>query len=132
MLRCFVGYTQTDWSKYLPGLEFAYNNRVNDTTNFSPFFLEYGQDPFQSATYFIAMKEQKIKTPTKFITDIKEATKLAKRSIEEANTRNADNVKSNRRDDQFELGDELFLSTANLATKTREKQKTVTKVYWTP
>ncbi len=63
------------------------------------------------------MKEQKIKTPTKFITDIKEATKLAKKSIEEANTRNADNLNSNRRDDQFELGDEVFLSTANLALK---------------
>ncbi len=47
---------------------------------------------------------------------------MAKRSIEEANTRNADNVNSNRKDNQFELGDEVFISTANLALKRGRKK----------
>ena len=45
MLRCFVSYTQRDWSRFLPGLEFAYNNHMNDTTRHTTFFLEYGQHP---------------------------------------------------------------------------------------
>ena len=32
--------------KYLPGIEIAYNNHVNDTTLQTPFNLEYGQHPF--------------------------------------------------------------------------------------
>lgn len=46
MLRCFVSYTQKDWDIYLPELEFAYNNHVNEATKQSPFFLDYGQNPF--------------------------------------------------------------------------------------
>ncbi|CDF33000.1 unnamed protein product [Chondrus crispus] len=32
MQRCLVSYTRRDWSKHLPGLEFAYNNHISDTT----------------------------------------------------------------------------------------------------
>ena len=48
-LRCYISYTQKYWYSYLPGLEFAYNNHVNDTTQQSPFFVEYGQKPFSIA-----------------------------------------------------------------------------------
>ena len=46
MLRCFIGKNQNEWDKLLPGLEFAYNNYVNETTKYSPFFLAFGQNPF--------------------------------------------------------------------------------------
>ena len=46
MLSCYVSYIQKDWETYLPGVEFAYNNHVNDTTRQTPIFLEYGQHPF--------------------------------------------------------------------------------------
>ncbi len=74
----FVGYTQKDWSKYLPGLEFAYNNHVNDTTNFSPFFIEYGQDPLTVSDILHSDESAENRNTDKFITEIKEATKLAK------------------------------------------------------
>lgn len=41
MIRCFTSNVQQNWEKYLPGLHFAYNNNVIDTTNYSRFFLEY-------------------------------------------------------------------------------------------
>ncbi|GJP82904.1 hypothetical protein CLOP_g13127 [Closterium sp. NIES-67] len=34
------------WEQSLPLLEFAYNNVTSATTNQSPFFLNYGHDPF--------------------------------------------------------------------------------------
>ena len=49
MLRWYISYTQKDWYQYLPGLDFAYNNHVNVTTQQSPFFVEYGQNPFSMA-----------------------------------------------------------------------------------
>ncbi|GJP83868.1 hypothetical protein CLOP_g13969 [Closterium sp. NIES-67] len=38
------------WEKSLPLLEFAYNNATSATTNHSPFFLNYGQDPVVPST----------------------------------------------------------------------------------
>ena len=45
MLRCFESYTQRDWIKHLPGLEFAYNNHISHTTKQTPFFLRVWSTP---------------------------------------------------------------------------------------
>ena len=37
MVGCLVSYTQKDWSRFLPGLEFPYNNHMNETTKNTPF-----------------------------------------------------------------------------------------------
>ena len=38
MLRCYVNSMQNDWEKFLPGLEFAYNNSINESTKHTPFY----------------------------------------------------------------------------------------------
>ena len=45
MLRAYVSYRQTDWDKHLTAAEIAYNNSVQASTGFSPFFLNAGQHP---------------------------------------------------------------------------------------
>ena len=45
MLRAYVSYRQTDWDKHLTAAEIAYNNSVQASTGFSPFFLNSGQHP---------------------------------------------------------------------------------------
>jgi hypothetical protein len=44
-LRMFCNQRKTDWVNQLPMAEFALNNRVNDVTGFSPFYLIYGYQP---------------------------------------------------------------------------------------
>ncbi len=44
MLRSYVQTNGSDWDKYLPALEFAYNSSIHATTGFSPFFLTYGRE----------------------------------------------------------------------------------------
>jgi hypothetical protein len=44
-LRMFCNRRKTDWVDQLPTAEFALNNRVNDATGFSPFYLTYGYQP---------------------------------------------------------------------------------------
>src|SRR5882762_3308185 len=44
-LRLFVNHQQTDWMNWLPMAEFAYNNRVQASTKYSPFMLNMGQNP---------------------------------------------------------------------------------------
>jgi hypothetical protein len=44
-LRMFYNHHKTDWVNQLPTAEFALNNRVNDATGFSLFYLTYGYQP---------------------------------------------------------------------------------------
>ncbi len=45
MLRAFVGPRQSDWDQWLPLVEFAYNDSVQASTGFSPFYLTQGRNP---------------------------------------------------------------------------------------
>jgi len=47
-LRCFSNYTGSDWKNYLSFAEFSYNNAVQESTGFFPFFLNYGFHPKHS------------------------------------------------------------------------------------
>src|SRR6266511_685843 len=40
MLRAFVNYRQTNWDECLPAAEFAYNNSLQASTGYTPFFLD--------------------------------------------------------------------------------------------
>jgi hypothetical protein len=42
-LRLFVNHRQTDWSEWLSCAEFSYNDKVQSSTGFSPFFVNYGR-----------------------------------------------------------------------------------------
>lgn len=44
-LRCFLNHYQDNWCSLLPIAEFAYNNSVNSSIGFSPFFANYGFHP---------------------------------------------------------------------------------------
>ncbi|KAH7299844.1 hypothetical protein KP509_24G032500 [Ceratopteris richardii] len=45
MLRAYVFERQTDWDKYLPLVDFAYNNRPHKVTGMPPFEMKYGMNP---------------------------------------------------------------------------------------
>ena len=49
-LRNFVDYTMQNWEDLLPLAEFAYNNSISETTGFTPFYLETGQNPRTPST----------------------------------------------------------------------------------
>ena len=44
-LRVFCNQRQSDWAEWLSCAEFALNNKVNSSTGYSPFYLNYGRDP---------------------------------------------------------------------------------------
>ena len=117
MIRCFVSYSQKDWKKYLPGLEFAINNHVNESTSYSPFYLEYGQDPLSISDILYADDSVQDKSVDNFIQEIKEATTKAKQAIAESNSRNAEYYDKNRPQEEFDTGDMVLLSTKNLSIK---------------
>jgi len=44
-LRAYVNYHQDDWDEWTPMAEFCYNNAASETTQVSPFYATYGQNP---------------------------------------------------------------------------------------
>ena len=44
-LRLFCNERQDDWDELLPDAEFQYNNHVQASTQYSPFFLDTGRHP---------------------------------------------------------------------------------------
>lgn len=128
MLRCYISYTQRDWIKYLPGLEFAYNNHTNSTTNLSPFFLEYGQDPI-TINDLLHTEERKPENNTSFdfLRNIRKAEEAAKSAIEIANTRNSDNINQRRRPQSFNINEYVLLSTKNLMIPKGRSKKFIQK-----
>ena len=53
-LQAYVDHLQDDWAEWLATAEFALNNRMHSATRHTPFFLEYGHDPWNGG----------IRTPT--------------------------------------------------------------------
>ena len=99
MLRCFVSYTQRDWSRFLPGLEFACNNYMNDITKHTPLFLEYGQHPLSISDIFHSdPPEASCPATANFLSNIRTATELAQTAIQEANDRNTETVNKTKKD----------------------------------
>ena len=49
ILRSFVNHRQDNWSELLPMCEFAINDREQESTKASPFFLNYGQHPWSAS-----------------------------------------------------------------------------------
>ena len=121
MLRSYISQTQKDWYQYLPGLEFSYSNNVNDTTQQSPFFVEYGQNPFSIADTLLSDESSETTdindAAQRFFDDIQHATEIAKSSIESSNVTNSDNVNEHRRLVVHAIGDKVMLSTKNLTLK---------------
>jgi transposase InsO family protein len=58
MLRAYVSLDTKDWTKHLTAAEFAYNNAISDSTGYSPFFLDCGQDPVDPLFFLTAASRQ--------------------------------------------------------------------------
>ena len=121
MLRCYISYTQKDWYQYLPGLEFAYNNHVNDTPQQSPFFVEYGQNPFSIADTLLSddssEKADINDAAQRFFDDIQSATKIAQSSIESSNVTNSDIVNEHRTLVVHAIGEKVMIPKQNPTLK---------------
>ena len=43
MLRNYIRYDQSDWDKWLPIVEYAYNDTRHSSTGMMPFYADYGR-----------------------------------------------------------------------------------------
>jgi hypothetical protein len=123
MLRHYVRADQTDWDLWLPMVEFAINNSWHSSINNTPFFLNYGRHP-RSPTEFMLLAAKRGREPDDKVPAVKamiqnmhEAVAEAKGCLQAAQQRQKAYADTKRRDVEFEVGDQVLLSTKNLTLR---------------
>jgi len=114
-LRAYVNSMQDDWDVRLVALEFAYNDKTQASTGFSPFYLNSGRHPRTPAS-LLNLKGVKKVAPkaTTFLTRLSKDLNLARQNLERARETMARWANQKRRHHEFQEGDEVMLATENL------------------
>jgi hypothetical protein len=123
MLRQCVAPNQKDWASKLPGIEFAINSARNDTTGYSPFFLNSGQMP-RSFVFNATSEYPGVRV---FAQRMKDSILTAHDAILEARVKQTRQANKHRREAPFVLGDLVYLSTKNLSLPKSRARKLVPK-----
>lgn len=113
-LRAYVNVKHDDWDAHLPIVEFAYNNQVNASTGFSPFYLNYGYHPRLPSNLPRAIQDCATPAAANFLTRFDEDLQVAKTNLKQAQDRQKQAADRHRRDKTYNVGEQVLLSTANL------------------
>lgn len=124
ILRGFVNTAADDWDTCLPLAEFAYNNSVNPTTGYTPFYLNYGRHPRTPAHLSTLLRDSTAPTlPSvlEFLEDMDNALLRARANVAKAQERQKFYADQRRREVSYVVGDEVFLSTKDIPWRHKHK-----------
>ena len=129
-LRHYIDAAQTNWEELLPMAEFAYNNAFHTATQTTPFLLNYGIEPLTPLSLLSDSQRQKRQemmqaTPAafSFTERMQKALQVAKKWLEAAQQRDKRVADRKRRNVEYNIGDNVLLSSVNLKLKDRGTRK---------
>jgi hypothetical protein len=123
-LCVFINYRQNDWSKWLPTVEFQYNNKVHSGTKHFPFFLNYGLHPWKGTLSTTTPNP----SANNFTTEIIKVHDKAKTAIQSYNGNMKDRGSDRRPKEKFMPGDSMWLE-ATIIHSNRPSAKLDNKRY---
>jgi len=126
-LRTFCNYGQDDWKLLLPAAEFAANNMKSTTTKMTPFFATRGYNPRMSFDPVdVAPESTRERLLTDRAMDISERTKAAieaaRQFMKQAQDAYSYAANRYRKDVEYKIGDQVWLSTKNIQTERQSKK----------
>jgi hypothetical protein len=85
-LRTTLATYGETWEQHLPAVEFAYNNSVNASTGYTPFYLMYGHHPRDvlSAAAVESVPDDGDPAAVTFLRTMREAERKAKVALQKA------------------------------------------------
>jgi transposase InsO family protein len=115
MLRAYCYDRQDTWDTRLSAAEFAYNNSVNDSTGFTPFFLDCGRHPHTPATLLSGNTRPGYNVSSeRFLSQWHSDIERAKANLRAAQARQATYANMKRHDYTFRKDDLVLLSSKDL------------------
>ena len=106
ILSSYVSLRQHTWNKWLPLLEFAYNDRKHSSTGMSPFELNYD---YRLANLTTVGVSHKVPSAMDYVVKMRKMLTLAKDNIRQAMDRSKSYADVNRSFREFEEGEKVFL-----------------------
>jgi len=123
-LRCFANYKGSDWSNYLYLAEFSYNNALQESSNYSPFFANYGFNPRHSPeipnTVDVPRAEEFINDFTNLFKELQENLESAKRKQETFANKHRMQAPTFKPKDKVWVDSSLILKNGNKKLKPRK------------
>ena len=120
MLRAYVNEKQNDWDQHLTAIEIAYNNSKQASTGFSPFYLNYGQHPtFPLTSAVSALRSTSNPSVEEMLENLMDDLLLAAKNVEKAQSNQEQQANRHRQHVEYEEGQKVWLSTADLRLKSK-------------
>ena len=108
-LHLFVNYHQSDWSEWLPLVEFSYNK---SSTGYSPFYLNYGQHPHTAYNPHVCTRNDSAETFAAHMQHIRDDANSA--LVKSAATMKRFYDRSHSMSPNYQPGDSVWLEAMNL------------------
>ena len=127
LLRNHVSEDLRDWDQHLSLVAYAYNNAVQASTGFTPFFLNNGRHPVTPSTLISAPTQSQL-TPSpasavRFLDQLRSTLAVARANIANAQRRQAAAANKHRRHAEFSVGQQVLLNTHHLRLPTGPQHK---------
>ncbi len=117
-LRAYINYHQLDWDQHLVPLEIAFNNTVQASTGFTPFYLNSGREIELPLDLAVTNSQPSAnQTSVDRLSRLSQDLRQAKKNLEIAQQRQAKYADEKRREIVFQVGDQVMLSTEHLKLK---------------
>ena len=109
----FINHWQSDWAEWLACAEFSYNNNIQSSTGFSPFYINYGRHPYKGTNPRWEANSQSAIEFVEHIKKVHEETEAALKQSNETMKRAYD-----KRGELWEYkpGDRVYLEGTNITT----------------
>lgn len=120
MLRAYVNYTQDNWDEKLLALEVAVNNSTQESTGFTPFFLNSGQHPHLPLSMITDTTDNEMAQT--MLRNLRNNLVVAKQYLLAAQEKQARDANTSRREHSFAVGDQVMLSTENMNVGERARK----------
>ena len=126
MLRSYVNYKTNDWDEHLVYCEMAYNNSVQSSTGYSPYYMNYGVHmrlPVHMTNAQVNRMSTN-ETANQMFIHMNDILATAKNNLQHAQERQTRNANKHRQQVNFQVGDQVLLSTTNLKVDDRARKLT--------
>ena len=119
-LCIYINHWQSDWVEWLSIMEFAHNRTSSSVTTFSPFLLNYGQQPWSEFTQ--KGKERNLAV-NEFVEEMKSTQQITKSTLKMAvyNMKQFHDHKV-QPSTEYQLGDLVLLEATNIKTEWPSKK----------